>query len=144
MKFVHHQKRAWRLEKPSVTALEYLRRSVPKTHWHREEDTWYVDLKYVVPVAQIQIASGGVLDPSELPDYERKQVEEYAAKHRTKSVSTITGDAYAVLHLLPNAPRVIVDAAWKALAREHHPDRGGDIDVFKQYQAAYDRIVKGR
>ncbi len=30
---------------------------------------------------------------------------------------------YGALHLLPTAPPAVVEAAYRALAREHHPDR---------------------
>lgn len=34
-----------------------------------------------------------------------------------------TDSLYATLHLLPSAPLVVIEAAYKALAREQHPDR---------------------
>lgn len=33
-----------------------------------------------------------------------------------------------------------VNKAYRALAMQHHPDRGGDADVFNKVQAAYDRV----
>ena len=32
---------------------------------------------------------------------------------------------HATLHLLPDAPDFVIHAAYRALAREHHPDRAG-------------------
>ena len=53
-------------------------------------------------------------------------------------------DAYATLFLTKNAPSFMIEAAWKALAREHHPDRGGNPDAFKSAQAAYEEIKRAR
>jgi hypothetical protein len=35
-----------------------------------------------------------------------------------------------------------VKRAYRRLAREHHPDRGGDVRVFHQLQAAFERLVE--
>lgn len=55
----------------------------------------------------------------------------------------LLSQAYEKLYLQPNAPRSIVDAVWKALARIHHPDVGGDAEAFKDIQAAYRKIING-
>lgn len=52
--------------------------------------------------------------------------------------------AYATLFLTKNAPSFMIEAAWKALAREYHPDRGGNPDAFKNAQAAYEEIKSAR
>jgi len=44
--------------------------------------------------------------------------------------------AYGVLHLLPTAPRCVISAAYKALARQHHPDTGGDTEQMQRINAA--------
>jgi DnaJ-class molecular chaperone len=50
--------------------------------------------------------------------------------------------AYAVLHLAYGAPREVVTAAYRALSRMHHPDKGGDAEVMKQINAAYSELEK--
>ena len=35
-----------------------------------------------------------------------------------------------------------IKRAYRRLAREHHPDRGGDVRVFHQLQAAFERLVE--
>lgn len=35
-----------------------------------------------------------------------------------------------------------VKRAYRRLAREHHPDRGGDVRIFHQLQAAFERLVE--
>jgi len=146
MKFVHVGKRLYRVEDPLRAVVDYMRKNVPNTHkFCDERGVWHIDLKYVVAVGQIQLANNGKIDLNELPKYEQDQLLEYASKLVNKKPRTsLSDDSYSILHLLPTAPRLIVDAAWKALAKAHHPDRGGDEELFKKYQAAYQRITKGK
>jgi hypothetical protein len=58
----------------------------------------------------------------------------------SSSSSTNAGDWYRALHLLPTAPPPVIDAAYKALARLHHPDLGGDTTAMQRINAAYDRL----
>ncbi len=48
--------------------------------------------------------------------------------------------ALVVLHLRPTAPPELIDAAYKALARLHHPDRGGDTATMQRLNRAADQI----
>ena len=52
-----------------------------------------------------------------------------------------TLDPYAALGLSPGASAAEVQAAYKALALEHHPDRAGDSERFAQILAARDVLV---
>lgn len=45
---------------------------------------------------------------------------------------------YEVLHVDPEAPREIIDAAYKAMLRKTHPDAGGSEDEFNRVQKAYE------
>jgi curved DNA-binding protein CbpA len=38
----------------------------------------------------------------------------------------------------------MIVAAWKALAREYHPDRGGDPEAFHKVKAAYEELMDVR
>jgi len=48
--------------------------------------------------------------------------------------------ALVVLHLRPTAPPELVDAAYRCLARLHHPDRGGDHDAMQALNHAVEQI----
>jgi len=56
---------------------------------------------------------------------------------------------HAVLHLLPSAPREVIDAAYKALVKLNHPDRlpSGERDAAHQRMSAiniaYERLRTG-
>jgi hypothetical protein len=48
-----------------------------------------------------------------------------------------------VLGLKRGASREEIKAAYRRLARQHHPDCGGDPEKFKEVQAAYERAMAG-
>lgn len=47
---------------------------------------------------------------------------------------------YSVLGLTPLATREEVKRAFHKLAHQHHPDKGGDAEKFKQISAAYAQV----
>lgn len=44
---------------------------------------------------------------------------------------------YEVLHVSPDAPQAVIDAAYKAMLKSTHPDVGGDQASFEEAQRAY-------
>jgi curved DNA-binding protein CbpA len=48
---------------------------------------------------------------------------------------------YSVLNIQPDAPEEVIEAAYKALIKKHHPDQGGDEDEFKKIQTAHEKIT---
>lgn len=61
-----------------------------------------------------------------------------------ESEESSNDSAYDVLHLKPDAPREVVDAAYKALQRLHHPDRGGCLETSQRINEAHGVIYKQR
>lgn len=50
---------------------------------------------------------------------------------------------YRTLYLLPNAPREVVKASFRALSLLHHPDmQGGNAKRFREIKGAYDKIMR--
>lgn len=45
-----------------------------------------------------------------------------------------------VLGVKPGAPRDVVDAAYRTIAKRTHPDAGGSVEAFREVQAAYDAL----
>lgn len=52
-------------------------------------------------------------------------------------------EARSQLFVTADAPVTVVAAAYKALAKIHHPDAGGDPDEFRRIDAAYKEIMSG-
>ncbi len=107
----------WEVIKPEKKVVEYLRRSVPPLYRQFDGPTarWYVHDKFAESVKQMMYSSGSA------------KIEE---------------DPWAVLHLRPGAPPAIIQAVWRAMAKELHPDRGGDAEEFKRVKAAYEKLTK--
>jgi len=53
-----------------------------------------------------------------------------------------TTDHWKVLGLRPTRDTTAIHAAWKRLAGQHHPDRGGDAEKFKEAKLAYDYALE--
>ncbi|WP_380679166.1 DnaJ domain-containing protein [Salinigranum sp. GCM10025319] len=51
-------------------------------------------------------------------------------------------DPYDVLGVNQDSDPTVVEAAYRALAKKHHPDRGGTQEQFRRIKSAYDEIQK--
>ena len=51
-------------------------------------------------------------------------------------------EPFAVLFVREDAPAEVVTAAYRALAKMHHPDAGGDAAKFRAVRTAYDAILR--
>jgi DnaJ-class molecular chaperone len=50
--------------------------------------------------------------------------------------------ALEILGLPPESTVEEIKARWKALASEHHPDRGGDAAKFSEFRQAYTKALE--
>lgn len=57
-----------------------------------------------------------------------------------QSTGQAISEPFRVLHLLPTAPAPVIHAAYKALARLHHPDTGGNTHSMQLINSAYDQL----
>jgi curved DNA-binding protein CbpA len=44
---------------------------------------------------------------------------------------------HEVLSVSPDAPWNVVQESYRRLARQHHPDKGGDVEEFQKVHRAY-------
>lgn len=101
--------------------VSWLERDVAVMYRFYEEGAWYVHTDYIEGAQRI--AASTASSAKTLPAQAVGEAEDY----RT-------------LYLQPGAPRAILDAVWRKLAQLHHPDKGGDPDVFQKFAAAYQRL----
>ena len=48
---------------------------------------------------------------------------------------------HEVLGVAPDAPEAVVKGAFRSLAKEHHPDAGGNREAFVRYREAKDELL---
>jgi len=135
--------------------IRYLQLSVPQIlRYYTDEPVphWRVHKDHVVHAVQLGYAVLGHVDYSGLGTELQMVIAQEKGSwtlRDTKKQATVTRDksldkleAYATLFLTPAAPDFIIEAVWKALARKHHPDHGGDSEAFKTYNAAHKKIKR--
>jgi hypothetical protein len=66
----------------------------------------------------------------------------YRQQAYTHSIPPAVATAFASLFVTPNAPLSVIQAAYRALAKEAHPDTGGSHDRMKAINAAFDLASK--
>jgi len=75
--------------------------------------------------------------------FDEVQLIEYEADSYRRSEPTPIRKSdpdYAALFLLPGAPAELVRAAYRTLAKAHHPDRGGTTAQMQAVNAAYEAL----
>jgi hypothetical protein len=63
---------------------------------------------------------------------------------RQKVVGELRSTPLGVLGLLPGVDLEVAEAAYRALARRHHPDRGGNPDVMRRLNWSIQEIREQR
>jgi hypothetical protein len=51
-------------------------------------------------------------------------------------------DPWKTLNLSPTKDQHAIEQAWRRLASQHHPDRGGDVELFRQARESYELALK--
>ena len=110
--------------------VEGLKAAVPYRYrdWDPTHKVWTIDPAYV------DVAIAVLLE--HFPD------AEVPRRGRTHATTTTppAGSPFAVLHLLPTAPPELVDAAYRCLAKRHHPDVNGDPEAMRVLNEARDAL----
>jgi hypothetical protein len=99
-----------------------------KRSWDPDDKSWWVHADYALVAIEI--------------------CEMWFHDVRVKDMAAVSSGQhdpdYTTLHLLPSAPWPVVDAAYRQLARIHHPDAGGDTEGMQKINAAFDRVKSKR
>lgn len=119
----------YKLKATPPKVVDWLKYFVPAEYKYMEVQGpllyWYIHTKYVSSLVQFVEKC--------LPEEEITRVENLSDRL----------EAFSTLYLIPSAPRAIIDAVWKQLAKMYHPDRGGDAELFRKYKDAYNIVRKG-
>ena len=54
----------------------------------------------------------------------------------------VTHTAWDILYLRPGAPQEVVRAAYRALAVIYHPDHGGNVQIMKEINLAFEEVSR--
>jgi len=103
----------------------------PCDRWRRVEDNLWAIVKSLEAKRGLE-RWGAVSMDREYEGY--LQLPESTANQRV--------DAHTALGIAKDAPWATIRAAWRAWAKEHHPDRGGDHDRFTAMNSAVQRILE--
>jgi len=95
-----------------------------------ETKIWIIDPDYASLAIQLM---RGVYPDTILRDDRHKGSDWHFAK-----AEPVEDPSFATLFVLPNAPRCVISAAYKALVREYHPDRA----PVNERSEAHERMVK--
>jgi hypothetical protein len=76
--------------------------------------------------------------------WKRQVSEQSVTLVRQKLVGELRLTPLGVLGLLPGADLEVAEAAYRTLARRHHPDRGGSLDVMRRLNWAIQEIRERR
>lgn len=130
-------------------ALSWLRYNVSSDYRYYEDSYWFVHSKHLFEIIELAYKQTGRVDYSGLDDYIQMDIanakQGWNVNPQKPAVVKPTKDltnAYSTLHLLPSASFCIVSAVWRCLAKENHPDRGGDAELFRKYSEAFEQIKK--
>ena len=97
---------------------------VPYREWSPEKKTWHIYQEYDATVIDLVESRGGqALDK----------------RPATVDAAVLPGplqEACALLCVTAEAPLSVAEAAFKALARRHHPDVGGDTAMMQRLNSA--------
>lgn len=107
----------------------FLARSVKASLRRFTEGRWEVHRLAVPDVVQVARRWGGGADVSQLP-------KEWLPPEPEAT------DPWEVLWLRRGAPREVVLAAYRAMAKKTHPDAGGSGDAFRRVNQAYESIMR--
>jgi len=98
--------------------VEALKNEIPKEYraWNPDSKTWYIEPRYA-KLAEMLL-------------HEWFETVEESGSNRESP------DWARVLHVQPDAPLEVVEAAYRALSKIYHPDLGGDAEKMRELNEA--------
>jgi hypothetical protein len=127
-----------------MTTVKASVRPTNRRRWNHDHETWEIHWQWLHQVAGWARGLGYEVDWSALPETWQMVAAGASVTGDVNSPLQGTANPFETLYVAENAPREVVHAAYRALARKFHPDIGGDEDEFKKIDAAYRAIRKAR
>jgi len=113
--------------------------------WERDDKRWYVFESYADQAIRLAQHYWPALDLSEYQSsaYGSGQGQRQSQGSRQQATWSNNGATdHDALYVKSNAPKEVIAAAYKALARLYHPDAGGDAAKMQAVNLAYERLKK--
>jgi len=109
--------------------IDELKYTVPAKYriWEPQKKVWLIDSYYVDEVRE--------LVDEYFPDAETIDLARAAIARRTPGAPQWA----RTLFVQPNAPKAVIEAAYKALSKQYHPDLGGSEQLMKQLNNAIEQ-----
>jgi hypothetical protein len=116
--------------------------------WEGNEKRWYVFESFVKQVIDLAQEYWPDIDTDYYhePAYgsgRGSQNQRQDTNQGQQATWTSNGSTdHDALYVKPNAPKEVITAAYKALAKLYHPDTGGDATRMQTVNMAYERLKK--
>lgn len=135
------------ISRPGKLVTHYIRYSIP-TAWRRFDDgQWWVHESKLLNTIQLGFQVHGSVDYSIVDPNLKKQIDEqakgwnYERDVRDVPAKVDLAKCYEQLHLLSSAPDFVLEAAWKSIVKNLHPDKAPSREKeFRKYKEAYEII----
>lgn len=118
-----------------------------RREWVSHQGVWLFDLRYYDAVRTITecMFGSGIIDAVgqklEHQDVEWLDKWQQYQNGYTPPPPRPKGDGpYDVLFVKPDAPMIVIQAAYRALANKYHPDKGGDEAKMQELTGAMNKI----
>lgn len=114
-----------------------LKEVIPKDYryWDKDERVWVINYSYEEEILDL------------CSNYFERVVKYGKKRYSAPAAITSPSPAYETLHLLPTAPKELIVAAYRVLAKLYHPDVNKEDDAtkkMKQINVAFDEIMGRR
>lgn len=107
--------------------------------WCRDEGCWWIAERAVPELARRLPELRALLEEEAAQASGRGRAAGATASAASPAMPPAVAAAFSELYLLPTAPDVVVKAAFRALAKIHHPDVGGSNETMRRLNDAYER-----
>ena len=88
---------------------------------------------YVIQLLEVGYRLFKDVDLTSLPEDVKHKCESFVSIEESNAPKS----SFSVLFLTEDVPRFLLDAVFRILAKQCHPDVGGDPEKFKLYREAY-------